>query len=880
VSATKHLSLLAALSLLCLVQPAGAATPNEFVAAQGRLPRDVRPLAYTLDLVPDLATLTTHGRESVLLEFRAQAATIQFNSLGERLGQVRFDGHPVRAVVSDDAAQLTTVTLPRAAAVGRHTLSFRFHGVIERDPRGLYVLQYRDARGAIARLLSTQMESTDARRMFPCWDEPAFRATFELRTTQPAAWAVIGNMPVEQREVRGALATTRFARSPPMPSYLVEYTTGDLAALHGAAGRVAIGVWAMRGQEPLGATALQSAELILPDYEQYFGVRFPLPKLDFIAVPGGWDGAMENWGAITFADNILLFTPGSALQNAQDIFATQAHEMAHLWNGDLVTMAWWDDLWLNESFAEWMADRETALRHPEWDYWLLKDADRESAMAADARATSHAIQRPVRDELQASTAFDSDITYDKGASVLRMLEANAGPDAFRAGIRGFLQEHAYSNATSGDLWRALDAATGRQFGAIAAGWTEQPGFPLVTVSASCDGAGARTLTLSQRRFLLDGADAQQLRWRVPLQVRDAPAEPPHGEMLTADGQQLAAGRCTEPLSVNAGAIGYYRVAYDAATLDLDTRNFARLPDADGIALLDDQWALAETGAAPLGSYLDLVASLSADRDPRSWQQAISALGTIEFAERGLPGHDRFVAYARSLLAPAYAALGALPRSADTPAGRAVRRLLAQALGMWGDEAVVADMRRRFSLLATGRQTAAPEDQAVILAVVARNADAATFSTLNALAVAAPDMAARRREFAALAEVADPALAADAVRIALSDELPPQDDFLRLHMIVTLAALHPQLSWDALTANVGRLTSLLTDSAQTFIAQAVPAAYWRGLPQGDIETWVRAHVDAELSDDIARGLETARFQLAAQSRLVTQADARQWPRPKT
>ena len=454
-----------------LVPRAGLALQNAFVPSQGRLSHDVRPLAYTLDLTPDLATLTTRGSETVELEFRASTAQVQFNSLGQRLDHVRLDGRAVAAVVSDDGLQLTTITLPRAAAVGRHRLSFRFRGVIEAEPHGLYVLPYRDARGGTSRVLTTQMEATDARRMFPCWDEPAFRATFQLQTTQPANWAAVANMPLEHREVHGDKATTRFARSPAMPTYLVEYTAGDFAALRGSAGSVDLAVWAIRGQEPLGAQALQSAPAILADYEEYFGLRYPLPKLDLIAVPGGWDGAMENWGAITFSDNVLLFTAGSTLQNAQDIYATEAHEMAHLWTGDLVTMTWWDELWLNESFAEWMADRETALRHPEWNFRLMRDADRESAMAADARAASHAIRRPVLDELQASTAFDGDITYSKGASVLRMLEANAGPAAFRAGVRDFLREHGYSNATSAELWAALDAATGRQFGATAAGWT-------------------------------------------------------------------------------------------------------------------------------------------------------------------------------------------------------------------------------------------------------------------------------------------------------------------------------------------------------------------------------------------------------------------------
>lgn len=866
-----HRSIVTGACALGLAVFAPAATPFSFDAAPGRLPKDVRPLDYRIDIVPDIGAMSIAGRETVLLEFRIATATIRFNSLNQTLRDVRLDGRAARTVVTDDSQQLTTVTLAAPAAAGRHTLTFRFRGRIERQPHGLYLLPYRDARGSEAFILSTQMESTDARRMFPCWDEPAFRATFRLSTTQPADWVAISNMPQLQRSVHGKLATTTFARSPSMPAYLIEYTAGDLAGKVVSEAGVRLGAWAVRGQEKSAEAALANARMILGDYNDYFAYRYPLPKLDSIAIPGGWDGAMENWGAITYADNLLLFTTASTLQNQQETFSTQAHEMAHMWNGDLVTMAWWDDLWLNESFAEWMAFNETAACNPDWKFWELKDADRERAMSADARASSHAMQRPVNDELQASVAFDSDITYSKGAAVLHMLETYAGQQPFRDGIRAFMRTHAYSNATAGDLWKAIGGATGTDFRAIAAGWTERPGFPLVLVESLCDASGARSLQLSQRRFLLSGTDPLQQRWSVPLQIRVGVAGTPRSELLTADGQVVAAGRCDEPVSVNAGAVGYYRVAYDAATLDVDTRSFASLPDGDRIALLDDQWAMVETGMAPLSSYLALVATMGSSQDLRAWQQVLSALGTIEYAQRGAPGHRPFVAYAQSLLAPALATLGLESRPGETLAAQGLRRMLLQTLGLWGDEAVIAEMRRRFEQFAADQQSLLPDDRVMILAVVARHADAATFGRLHDLAVSAIDMADQQRDYAALALVSDAALAREVTRIALSDEMPPQAEFLRLNMIIALAGEHQQLSWESLSPNIDRLTALLTDSAQIFMAQTVPATYWSGLPLDELEKWVRAHVNEELTDDIDRGMETARFKLNEKASLVRQSD---------
>ena len=466
-----------------------------FDSMPGRLPKDVVPERYEIAVTPHIKAMSMTGHESVTLKVRSATDRLVFNSLNETLTRVRFDGQPVKSVASDDEHQLTTVRLARPASVGSHRLSFDYSGKIEARPQGLFLQPYAYPGGSSGQMLATQMESTDARRMFPCWDEPAFRAVFELTVTVPSGWAALSNMPVSQRTVHGSLETVRFEPTPKMPSYLVAFVGGDLGHLSGASGATKLGVWAVRGQEENGRYALANAAQILADYNDYFGYTFPLPKLDSISIPGGFSGAMENWGAITYMEELLMLPPSSTLSQEQQIYSTQAHEMAHQWNGDLVTMGWWDDLWLNESFASWMAAKETALRNPSWQWWEQEDSSKESAMRADAQPNSEPIQQHVTDELQASNAFDPSITYNKGQSILRMLEAYLGPDPFRDGIRRYMKAHAFSNATTTDLWTALSAATGKEVERIAGDWTRLPGFPLVHVNAACAADGARTLHL-------------------------------------------------------------------------------------------------------------------------------------------------------------------------------------------------------------------------------------------------------------------------------------------------------------------------------------------------------------------------------------------------
>jgi aminopeptidase N len=526
-----------------------------------------------------------------------------------------------------------------------------------------------------------------------------------------------------------------------------------------------------------------------------------------------------------------------------------------------------------------MAAKETDRRNPSWHWWESEDASRESAMRADARVTSHPIRQHVADERQADNAFDSEITYSKGEAVLRMLEAYLGSDAFREGVRGLMRDHAFSNATTADLWNALGAASGRSIGDIAAGWISQPGFPVVSVAASCDADGRRSLKLSQKRFLLRGADPKPSHWSVPLQIRSGIDGAAQAVLLTRDGQVAQAGRCDEALSINADALGFYRSQYDAATLRTNTLQFADLPRRDRIALLDDEWALAEAGVHPLAAYLELASALGPRLEERAWTQVADALGTIEYVERGTPGHDDFAAYARSLIKPVADRLGWDSKPGETPAIQSLRRALLVGLGSWGDPEIIAEARRRFAAFAADRGAIRPDDQTTVLTITSRYADGATFEQLHAIAKSARDETELRRFYSALMLVRDPQLAARAARIALSAEIPEQAAALRLRLLGELSRDNPQISWAAFTGNLEAVTAPYAPMGPMMIAQYAPEMFWKSVPLDQLEAWVRAHVPREMADDIARGMETARFKLGEKSALVRAADQYLASRPQ-
>src|SRR5438067_816148 len=570
----RFLAFAVALSLMPLTTLT-AEKPFDFASTPGKLPKQIVPEEYAVRIVPDIARRTFTGSESVKLNGREAVKQIVLNALEIKISKAAIDGKPIAASAIKLDEKEQTLTLVAELATGSHTLELEFTGKINQQGQGLYYAPYQEqGTGAKKLMLGTQFEATDARRLFPCWDEPSFRARFQLTAVVPENFTAMSNMPVDKETKVAGRKEVRFAATPPMASYLNVFCAGELDAIQTKNGEVMHGVVATKGKAEMGRYALESSQQILEYYNDYFGQPFPLPKLDHIAVPGGFGGAMENWGGITYYESVLLFDPEkSSAQTKQNIYEVLAHETAHMWFGDLVTMAWWDNLWLNEGFASWMGTKCTAKFNPDWEVWLSKTTPRdpmrrsgigkESAMEGDARSTTHPIQQPIATETEANSAFD-DITYRKGMSFIRMLESFLGEDVFRDGIRKYIAAHKLSNSTTTDLWNALAEASGKPVVEIAAAWTQQPGFPIVKVARDASGK----ITLTQERFTVHFDKPPPLEWKIPL-TYEMPGEPATASLLmTSKSMELPNAAAKRAIKLNVEGAGNYRVQYDDASWKL------------------------------------------------------------------------------------------------------------------------------------------------------------------------------------------------------------------------------------------------------------------------------------------------------------------------
>ncbi len=756
---------------LGLAAPALAGTPFDLDTTPGKLPKTVTPQAYHIDITPDLTALTLTGHETIDIQVRTPTDTITVNQAGLKLSAARLDAGIAAQITEDETAQTATFHFAQPIAAGAHTLTIDYTGPILATPNGIYYDDYKTASGATKRMLVTQFEVADARRMFPGWDEPAFKATFQLSVTLPKGLAGVSNMPIASTTPVGADAQRLvFETSPRMSSYLVALLAGDMAAVRGQAAGTQMAAWAPSGRESQAGYSLQVEETVLPYYNDYFGIAYPLPKLDLIAVPGNYEaGAMENWGAITFIDDAMLFDPKtSTADTRQEIFEVVAHEMAHQWSGDLVTMGWWDNIWLNEGFATWMQTKATDHFNPDWEIWPREHASHERAMSQDALPSTHPIHQPIRDESEANSAFDG-ISYQKGGMTIRMIEDWIGPDVFRDGMRRYMKAHAYHNATSADLWAALSAAAGHDVSVVADGFTEQPGIPLVHVARACAGGRAQ-ITLTQDRFTINDPNPKAETWTIPVTL-GAPGAATQRVLLTAAPMTLAIGGCDQPIKLNLGENGYYRTQYDAASLAALAKVLPQLAPADRANLLGDQFALYVAERASLADYLNLLDAAPQERDIAVWTDTLTHLSTLHRALQGSPVRAAFDAYAVSQIKPEFDRLGWDAKPGESVLDTMLRPSLIGALGRFGDPAVIAEAGRRFREFQHDPASLAPALREPVLDIVGHNADPATYDALREMGIKAISTEEKLRYFWAMASAADPALIKRTVAFATSGELP-------------------------------------------------------------------------------------------------------------
>lgn len=703
-----------------------------------RLPRSVEPVTYRLVVIPDLETATFDATVDIDVRVHDQVDEIVLNAAELDVTSATVQppaGDPVPAEVHlDEKTERARLRLPAPLAKGDATVSLAFTGSINDRLRGFYRSTFTDPAGGSRTIATTQFEATDARRAFPCWDEPDRKATFEITLVVDDGLLAVSNAPIaEETVVTGDDGTrkrrVRFSPTMKMSTYLVAYVVGPLEVTEPVdAGGTPVRVVHAPGQEHLTGFALDVAQHALDFFTEYFGIAYPGEKLDLVAIPDFAQGAMENLGCVTFRETALLVDPAAASRvELERIADVVHHEIAHMWFGDLVTMEWWEGIWLNEAFATFMELLATDHFRPAWQRWTSFGIERDVALAVDGLHTTRPIEYPVGSPEEADGMFDV-LTYEKGASVLRMLEQYLGADAFRDGVRHYLESHAYGNTDTGDLWNALEEVTGEPVRAVAESWILQGGHPLVRVEGA---------TVSQEPFAYlpeprHDSSAIGQRWLVPLLVRQVAAHGPQGspERLLLADEPLALERAGATAGAggpgttadgvalaNAGGWGAYRVAYPSAHVEGLAGRLGELTALERFDLFSDCWALVLSGRLDLGDLLGLATHLGDEEEPGVYRTVTAALDLSERAAGDL--RPQVHTATRTLLAGRLADLGWDRRPDEGERIPSLRSMLIGTLGIIGKDAGVREeAARRFDAAQKGEEAIDPDLEETVLAVVA------------------------------------------------------------------------------------------------------------------------------------------------------------------
>ena len=810
--------ILTGLSLAALMSTAAFAAP-------GRLPADVVPTAYDLTIDPDAKALTFNGSGSVAISVTSPTRTITVNAVDLSIRDVKLDGTIPATVTLNAPAQTATFTFATPVAAGNHRLAMVWSGKIYQSATGMFAIDYTNLDGTPDRMLATQFEAPDARRFAPMWDEPGIKATVKLSALAPTGQMAFSNMPVESKAAAANGKTIwHFAATPKMSSYLMFLGIGNVERKTVMAGKTEIGIITRKGVVDQGDYALASAKRILAHYNDYFGTPYPLPKMDMIAGPGSsqFFGAMENWGAIFYFERVLLLDPKLQTESQkQDVFDVVAHEMAHQWFGDLVTMAWWDDLWLNEGFASWMASKTANDLNPDWGALTQSVAfARQSAMSRDARVTTHPIIAHVETPDQVSDAFD-DITYRKGEAVIRMLEGAVGPDKFREGVRRYMAKHKYGNTVTDDLWTEVSAASGTPVKPMMDSFTRQGGVPLVSFSDPVCAGGNKTLSWTGSRWGLDAQSKAPLKWIVPVNVAHVGATSPIRTIAPIGSTPVSV---TVPgcglVVVNYGQSSYYRSQYTPKHFERLRNNFATLGIDDQVGLLADSYALANSNDQPIERYLSLVDSVGSDARPAVWALVATQLAQIDNLLKGTAQQAPFRAKARRLLTPQLAKLGWLPTAGESPQTAQLREDIVPVLGRFGDEKVQQKARGFTQLSFATPDAVKGSVRQAALAIYAYNATGAQWDTLHQQAKSERSPVARLQLYTLLGSAHDAALAQRALDLTLTDEIPVP---MRGNVIQAVSGEHPALAFDWAVAHADQVSAFLEASTRARFIVGLPSS---------------------------------------------------------
>ena len=802
-----------------LLAAAATVALTSFIArAEGqRLPQTVRPEHYSLALTPDLKAATFTGDETIDVTLTEPSKTITLNAAEISFKSVTATaaGATEAATVSLDAAkEQATFIFPQELPAGRAHLAIAYSGILNDKLRGFYLSKTAKRNYAV-----TQLESTDARRAFPSFDEPAFKATYSIALTVDAGDTVISNTNIVSDKPAAAIDgaakhTITFATTPKMSTYLVAFLVGDFKCVSGISDGTPIRACATPDKVELARFALSSAEFILHYYNAYFGIKYPMPKLDMIALPDFEAGAMENFGAITYRETDLLIDAKTAtLTQKKRVASVVAHEMAHQWFGDMVTMQWWNNTWLNEGFATWMQTKAAAAWHPEWHYSQDDAVTLNRTLDLDSLATTHAIRAEANTPGEINEMFDG-ISYGKGGAVLAMVENYLGEETFRRGVHNYLAAHMYGNATAEDFWNAQTATSKKPVDAILSSLIAQPGVPLLNFGAVTNGS----IAVAQSRFYLDPrtkAGAAQT-WTLPVCLKTGATA--SCELVSPTKQQLQVP-ASSFLFADAAGKGYYRSVYPKAVYaDIVAHAETSLSPEERISVIGNEWALMRSERATVGDYLNLVAAIHSD--PNAIVLS-NALGNIAAIESRIAATDEeraeLQAWERKEFSPVYQALG--PATADESEDKKqLRALLFGVLGSAKDPAVVVEARTLAERYIADQTAVEPALAQAALGIAASNGDAALYDKIEALRASSDKPAVQIEMLHLTGDFSDPALVTRTLDAIAAGKIRNQDSASLLAGMLRDRDLQEQ-TWSYIKDHWEQIHAQFTTSSGAYVVGA-------------------------------------------------------------
>ena len=780
------------------------------------IPTNAKPTRYAITLEPDLTAFTFKGSETIDIEVLSATSSITLNCIEIEIQSCAVTPRGGSAIAAqsisfDEEAETATFEFGTELAAGAAALDIEFTGELNDKLRGFYRSTYTDADGVERVMATTQMEATDARRAFPCWDEPALKATFALTLLVPSDLAAESNMPIE-REVaaRPGVKSVTFGETPIMSTYLLAFIIGDLTHIERVADNgTLIRVFTTRGRESQAEFALDTSARLLKYFNDYFGIPYPLPKLDHYAIPDFAAGAMENWGAITYRETALLVDPANTSAGTRQLVAgIIAHEMAHMWFGDLVTMAWWDDLWLNESFASWMGDKATDALFPDWEVWTqFVSSDTNRALSLDGLRNSHPIEQEVHNPAEIGELFDA-ISYSKGASVLRMLESFLGADTFRQGLNAYLTKHQYANAVRADLWNALGEVSGQPVAEIMDTWVMQTGYPVLDVGIERT-EGNINLHMLQRRFLYDAvtgeADDDNTSWRLPVGVYTGEGKAKATTLM--DGRTLAwdvedAGASADAWTkLNPEQVGFYRVKYfteDLRRLRAPISEKALSPQ-DRLGIQNDAFALSRAGLIPATDFLTIAEAYGNEDSAPVCADLSANLGGLDNLLHGEEFYAGFQAFSRGIFRDAARQVGWDAREGESHTDALLRSTLLNHMGSSDDDDTLREAAARFASYAQDAASVSPDIRGIVFGLAAKRGDRALYDQMWELRAAATLPEEKMRFMYGLTGFEQTALLGETLERSLGDEVRVQDSVSALTLVASNSRGR-DLAWQFLKDN--------------------------------------------------------------------------------